>query len=84
VPPDDEDYDHITICAFEGDPSDGIIADVIAEITSIEDEADARLIAASPAMAEALEALMAASSEQEEFFAYQLARAALRLAKEGR
>lgn len=38
---------------------------------------DARLIAAAPEMYEALNALMAASSEEEEFFAYQSARAAI-------
>jgi hypothetical protein len=47
VQPADE-FDNISVCAFEGDPANGIMADVIAEIVSIDDEKDARLIAAAP------------------------------------
>ena len=43
-----DDFDYISVCAFEGDPADGIMSDVIAEVISNEDEADARLIAAAP------------------------------------
>lgn len=57
------DFDNISVCAFEGDPRDGIMADVIAEITSIEDEADAHLIAAAADLLTALKRLMAAERE---------------------
>jgi hypothetical protein len=48
------DDDDITVCAFEGDPRDGIMADIVAEILSVENEADAQLIAAAPDLLEAL------------------------------
>lgn len=46
--------DDITVCAFDGDPRDGIMADVIAEIVSVRDEDDACLIATAPELLERL------------------------------
>ncbi len=52
-----EDY---TVCAFDGDPRDGIMAEVICEVTSIQDEADAHLLAAAADLLVALTALVRA------------------------
>ncbi len=55
----DDGDDDISVCAFEGDPKNGIMADVICEVTSIRPEQDAKLIAAAPELLKELQHLVA-------------------------
>jgi hypothetical protein len=61
-----EDDEGWSVCAFEGDRALGIMSDFIASVVSINDEADARLIADAPLLLSALRQALAENGRKDE------------------